>query len=99
MKPELKRGLTRLCMLLAVVWIAGMGWYQYSSAKKQDDQSVSISFGEDKSFRIDATGVKQENTQEVQAQRIALVVLPALLLLLVVPIGGWVTTGFRSEGK
>lgn len=99
MKTETKRGLSRICMLLAIIWVAGMGWYQYSDAKKVDDESISISFGEDKAFRIDATGVNQENTQEVQAQRIALIVLPALLLLLVVPIGGWVSNGFRPGAK
>ena len=99
MKPEMKRGLSRLCMLLAVVWIAGMGWYQMQDAKQVEDNSISISIGEDKEFRIDATGVKQESTQEVQAQRIALIVLPALLLLLIVPIGGWVSNGFKPGAK
>ncbi len=99
MTTDMKGGLSRLCALLAVVWLVGMGWYQYNDAKKMADQSVSISFGKDQEFRIDASGVKQENKQEVQMQRIALVLLPALLLLLVVPIGGWVSSGFKPGAK
>jgi hypothetical protein len=97
MNANMKRGLSRICLLLAVLWVLGMGWYQYS--EKEQDNSVTIALNKDTELRIDASGIKQNNTQDMQMKRLALIFLPALALLLVVPVLGWITGGFKEEVK
>lgn len=93
-----KRGLMRLFVLLAVLWMIGMGWQQFGSSQKQED-SMTISLGNDTQLRIDASGIKQQDANEEQMKKLMLVFLPALALLLAVPVMGWVAGGFKPEGK
>jgi hypothetical protein len=97
MNANMKRGMSRLCLLLAVLWVLGMGWYQYQDTKAPEEGSVVFSLNKDTELRIDANGFKQTDKHELQIQRLMLIFLPALALLLVVPVLSWITGGFKAE--
>lgn len=98
MKPDMQKGLSRVFILLAVAWLAGMGWYQFQYEKPEKEE-FRISLNDETEIRIDASGIKKTDKQEVQMEKLAIVVLPALLMLLVIPLGGWLGAGFKAEGK
>jgi len=98
MNPNWNKGAFRACIVLAVLWVIGMGAYQYQMANDAENNSMTISINKDTALRIDASGIKKED-ESAQMKNIAMLLLPALLLLLVVPIGGWITGGFKPEGK
>jgi hypothetical protein len=99
MSENMKRGMTRICLVLATLWALGMGWYQYQEWQKIDDNSLTIALDKDTELRIDSSGIRQNDKQEMQLQRLLLIVLPALALLLVVPVSSWVSGGFKKEGQ
>lgn len=94
-----KRGLSRVCMLAALVWVVGMGAYQYQDMQKADTDSVTIALSKDSELRIDASGIRQNDKKSMEMQRLAWVFVPALLLLLINPVGGWLAGGFKPEGQ
>lgn len=99
MAQNIKRGLFRVWVLAAVLWIGAMGWYQYNEAQKPAKDSITISLSKDSQFRIDENGimkVSEENKSALQIQRISIVLLPPLLLLALFPVGTWLARGFKS---
>ncbi len=89
----------RLWVVISVVWMAAMGWYQFSDRKAADENSLIISLDKETEFRIDASGIKQQDKSEVQMQRIGWIVLPPLALLAAAGAGVWLARGFKKEGQ
>ncbi len=99
MAKNIKRGLLRVWVLLAILWIGGMGWYQYNEAKKPAKDSITIAISKDSQFRIDENGISKINEEDnasLQIQQISIVFLPPFLLLALFPIGAWLARGFKS---
>jgi uncharacterized ion transporter superfamily protein YfcC len=93
------RGMFRLWVVLSILWIGGMGWYQYNDANKVDKNSITISLSKDSELRFDSTGISQtdeKDKQELQMKRFAIVFLPPILLLLLFPVVGWLVRGFKA---
>ncbi len=90
----------RIWVVLAVLWIGGMGWYQYQEVDKSEKNSFTIAISKDAQFHIDTNGISNNNDRKsMQMQRIGLVFLPPLLLLALFPIGAWLARGFKSESN
>lgn len=92
---NMQRGLSRVMMVLSVLWVFGMGAYQLQVNEQKKDDSITIEFSKDAQLRIDAEGMRQEKPSEIRATQLALVFIPAVLMLLVVPLGGWLASGFK----
>lgn len=93
------RGMFRLWVVISVLWIGGMGWYQYNDANKVDKNSITIALSKDAELRLDANGISQTNDkdkEELQMKRLAIVFLPPILLLLLFPVVGWLVRGFKA---
>lgn len=102
MAKNIKRGLFRVWVLAAILWVGAMGYYQYNEAQKPAKDSITISLSKDSQFRIDENGitkVSEENKSALQMQRISIVLLPPLVLLALFPVGTWLARGFKSESK
>ena len=102
MAKNITRGMLRIWVVLAVLWIGGMGYYQYNEAQKPAKDSITIALSKDSQFRIDETGITKvsaEDKSELQIKRLSIVFLPPLLLLALFPIGAWLARGFKSESK
>ena len=97
MALNVTRGMFRLWVVLSVLWLVGMGWHQYRGEQRAEDSSFTISLNKDSAIRIDASGIKQENTSDEQIKKIGLLVLPPLVLLLFFPVGVWLARGFKSS--
>lgn len=98
MSKNIGRGLLRIWIVASVLWIGGMGYYQYHEANKVDKNSITIALSEDSQLRIDANGISQtddKNKTELQMKRLGIVLLPPLLLLIIFPVGGWLARGFK----
>ncbi len=90
----------RIWVVLAVLWIGGMGWYQYQEADKVEKNSFTIAISKDAQFSIDTNGISNNNDKKsMQMQRIGMVFLPPFLLLALFPIGVWLARGFKSESN
>lgn len=94
-----QRGLFRLCVVLAVAWVIGMGLYQYRQAKKVEESGVTIELSKGTQLHFDANGIRKTEKTDMQIERLALVFVPSLLLLLVAPVGAWLARGFKQEAK
>jgi hypothetical protein len=98
MAKNIERGIFRLLVVLAALWIAGMGFYQYQEANKAEKNSITFSLSKDAQIRIDANGISDnKDKNSMQLQRLEAVFLPPLLLLAIFPIGAWMARGFKSD--
>lgn len=99
MNKNIGRGMFRVWLVISILWIGGMGWYQYDDAHKVDKNGITIALSKDSEFRIDEHGISQTTDKdkgELQMKRIALVVLPPILLLALFPVGCWLVRGFKE---
>jgi len=98
MAKNIERGIFRVWLVLTILWIGGMGWYQYQEANKAEKNSITFSLSKDAQIRIDANGISDnKDKNSVQLQRFEMVFLPPLLLLAIFPIGAWMARGFKSD--
>ncbi len=98
MDKNIQRGIFRVWLVLAMLWIGVMGWYQYQEANKADKNSITLSLSKDAQIRIDANGISDnKDKNSMQLQRLEMVFLPPLLLLAIFPIGAWMARGFKSD--
>lgn len=99
MSKNIVRGMLRVWVLITVLWIGGMGWYQYQEANKVEKNGITISLSKDSQLRIDENGISQtdeEDKKELQMKRIGLVFLPPILLLALFPVISWLLRGFKA---
>ncbi|MGE3714707.1 MAG: hypothetical protein AB7F82_09325 [Alphaproteobacteria bacterium] len=100
MAKSMNAGVARLLILCAVCWLAGMGWYQLQILpSQQKKEGIHISLGDESEIHIDSSGIKQTDKQEVRMEKLAIITLPALLILLLIPVYGWVAAGFSAKGN
>ncbi len=100
MSKNILSGLLRVWVLISVLWIGGMGWYQYQEANKVEKNGITISLSKDSELRIDENGISQtdgEDKKELQMKRLGLVLLPPILLLALFPVAGWLVRGFKAK--
>lgn len=98
MKSHIERGIFRVIVVIGALWIVGMGWAQYQNAQHAVDNSLTISLSGDKQLRIDANGIEQSRPSDERMRRLIIVFLPPALLLLTLPLIGWLSRGFKKEG-
>ena len=96
MSTPIQRGMFRLWLVLSVLWIAGMGWYQYQQSQQAAHHELTIQFSKDSALHMEANTPEDKN--EVR-DRWLWVFLPPVLLLLLFPVGTWLASGFKPEGK
>lgn len=53
-----QRGALRLWVVASLVWMVGMGWYQYQAVSKEPSSSFTIQFSEE-------SGIKLESNSEL----------------------------------
>ncbi len=94
--PNWQRGAFRLCIIASVLWMLGMGWYQFQGEPVRKQEGVVISLSDDAQLTIDESGIRKQDKDELRMQKLAIVLLPALALVLLVPVIGWVTKGFKK---
>ncbi len=100
MQKNIERGFFRLWVVFAVLWIGGMGFYQYDEANKAEKNSITFSLSKDAQIRIDANGISDnKDKNSVHLQRLEIIFLPPLLLLAIFPVGAWLMSGFKSDSK
>ncbi len=99
MSKNIGRGMLRIWVVLTVLWIGGMGWYQYNDAHKVDKNGITIALSKGAELRIDENGISKsddKDKEEAQMQRLAIVLLPPIFLLALFPIGCWLVRGFKT---
>ena len=100
MDRNIKRGMLRVWVLVSVLWIGGMGWYQYNAINEDKKNSFTFAISKDAQFRIDANGISQNNDDDknlIQMKHIGIILLPPLLLLMMFPICSWLASGFKPK--
>lgn len=100
MDKNIQRGIFRIWVVITVLWIGGMGWYQYQEANKIDNNSITIALSKDSQLRIDANGISKSDENDkltLQMKRIGIVFFPPILLLIIFPVGAWLARGFKSK--
>ncbi len=100
MSKNIVRGMLRVWLLISVLWIGGMGWYQYQEAGKPEREGITIALSKDSELRIDANGISKTDEKDksaLQMKRIGIVFLPPILLLGLFPIGIWLARGFKAK--
>lgn len=99
MNKNIGRGMLRVWVVLSVLWIGGMGWYQYQEAHKPDKNGITISLDKGSELRIDENGISKtddKDKEELQMKRLAIVFLPPIFLLALFPVGCWLARGFKA---
>ncbi|MEZ5691797.1 MAG: hypothetical protein R3D71_09060 [Rickettsiales bacterium] len=99
MSKNVTKGMFRVWIVLTILWVGGMSWYQYKDAQKYKDSGITIALSKESQFRIDEKGISkntQSDRDNLQMKRMAMIFIPPLLLLIMFPVGVWMTRGFKG---